>query len=103
MRRLGSGADLTGGQSTRNRPACQHRRRAVAGLECGRGGSVADLHGACEEKAMRELKVVGLDADSKYLICESADPAEQFKLPADDRLRALLRDAATSPEQPHLE
>ncbi len=52
---------------------------------------------------MRELKVVGLDADSKYLLCESADPAEQFKLAADDRLRALLRDAAASPEQPHLE
>ncbi|EUA57578.1 hypothetical protein I550_0703 [Mycobacterium intracellulare 1956] len=52
---------------------------------------------------MRELKVVGLDADSKYVICESDDPAEQFKLAADDRLRAVLRDAAQHPEQPQLE
>ena len=52
---------------------------------------------------MRELKVVGLDADSKYVICEGDDPAEQFKLAADDRLRALLRDAALSSEQPQLE
>ena len=52
-----------------------------------RDGSVIDLHGACEENAMRELKVVGLDADSKYVICESEDPAEQFQLAADDRLQ----------------
>lgn len=52
---------------------------------------------------MRELKVVGLDADSKYLICESDDPAEQFKLPADDHLRAVLRHEAEPPEQPQLE
>lgn len=52
---------------------------------------------------MRELKVVGLDADSKYVICQGDDPAEQFKLAADDRLRALLRDAALSSEQPQLE
>jgi hypothetical protein len=52
---------------------------------------------------MRELKVVGLDADSKYIICEGDDPAEQFKLAADDRLRALLAGAAQPPEQPHLE
>lgn len=51
---------------------------------------------------MRELKVVGLDADSKYLICESDDPAEQFKLPADDHLRAVLRHEAEPPEQPQL-
>jgi hypothetical protein len=52
---------------------------------------------------MRELKVVGLDADSKYLLCESDDPAEQFRLAADDHLRAVLRDEAKSPEQPRLE
>jgi hypothetical protein len=68
-----------------------------------RDGSVADLHGACEEKTMRELKVVGLDADSKYVICESDEPAEHFKLAANDRLRAVLRDAPQYPEQPHLE
>ena len=50
---------------------------------------------------MRELKVVGLDADSKYVICEGDAPAEQFKLAVDDRLRELLRDAKAAPEQPH--
>ena len=40
---------------------------------------------------MRELKMVGLDADGKHIICEGDDSAEQFKLPADDRLRAALR------------
>jgi Protein of unknown function (DUF3071) len=52
---------------------------------------------------MRELKVVGLDADSKYVICESGDTGEQFKLAADDRLRGLLRGEAASPDQPHLD
>jgi hypothetical protein len=52
---------------------------------------------------MRELKVVGLDADSKYLICESDDPAEQFKLSADDRLRTALRGEPAPTEQPQLE
>jgi hypothetical protein len=52
---------------------------------------------------MRELKTVGLDADSKYIICEVGDPAEQFMLPADDRLRALLRGDAAPPEQPQLD
>jgi Protein of unknown function (DUF3071) len=52
---------------------------------------------------MREFKMVGLDADSKYIICEGDDPADQFKLPVDDRLRALLRDNPAAPEQPHLD
>src|ERR1700736_3608062 len=52
---------------------------------------------------MRELKMVGLDADSKYIICEGDDPAEQFKLAVDDRLRDLLRGDAAPPEQPHLD
>jgi hypothetical protein len=52
---------------------------------------------------MRELKVVGLDADSKYVVCEGGDPAEQFRLAADDRLRDLLRKNAAPPEQPHLD
>jgi hypothetical protein len=52
---------------------------------------------------MRELKVVGLDADSKYIICEGDDPAEQFKLSADDRLRAALNGEPAQSEQPHLE
>jgi hypothetical protein len=52
---------------------------------------------------MRELKVVGLDADSKYIICEGDDPTEQFKLAADDRLRAALNGEPAQSEQPHLE
>ena len=39
---------------------------------------------------MRELKIVGLDADSKYVVCEIDEPAEQFRLAADDRLLARL-------------
>lgn len=52
---------------------------------------------------MRELKVVGLDADSKYIICQGDDPAEQFKLAANDRLRDLLRKEPALPEHPHLD
>ncbi|SOJ57107.1 hypothetical protein MSIMFB_04585 [Mycobacterium simulans] len=52
---------------------------------------------------MRELKAVGLDADGKYIICEAANPAEKFRLPADDRLRAALRGEAPPPEQPPLD
>jgi hypothetical protein len=52
---------------------------------------------------MRELKVVGLDADGKYIVCEGMDPAEKFKLPADDRLRAVLRGEELLPEQPQLD
>jgi hypothetical protein len=47
---------------------------------------------------MRELKVVGLDDDGKYIICEADDPAEQFKLLTDDRLRDALR-GEPPPEQ----
>jgi DUF3071 family protein len=52
---------------------------------------------------MRELKVVGLDDDGKYLICEGDDPVERFRLVADDRLRAVLRGESTPPEQPPLD
>jgi hypothetical protein len=52
---------------------------------------------------MRELKVVGLDHDGKYLICEGDEPAEQFRLAADDRLRAALRAEPPPPEQPQLD
>ena len=52
---------------------------------------------------MREVKLVGLDADGKYIICEGDDPAEQFRLPADDRLRAALRDGVAAPDQPKLD
>jgi hypothetical protein len=52
---------------------------------------------------MLELKVVGLDHDSKYILCEGGEPAEQFKLAADDRLRAALRGEPLPPEQPRLD
>jgi hypothetical protein len=52
---------------------------------------------------MRELKVVGLDADGKYLICENDEPTEQFRVRADDRLQDALRREAVPPEQPHLD
>jgi len=52
---------------------------------------------------MLELKVVGLDHDSKYIICEGREPAEQFKLAADDRLRAALRGELLPPDQPRLD
>src|SRR5271156_4155347 len=52
---------------------------------------------------MREVKLVGLDADAKYIICEGDDPAEQFRLPADDRLRAALRGGVAAPDQPQLD
>lgn len=52
---------------------------------------------------MRELKLVGLDADGKYLICGDDDPTDQFKLAIDDRLRAVLRDGPAALEQPQLD
>jgi Protein of unknown function (DUF3071) len=51
---------------------------------------------------MRELRVVGLDADGKHIVCESDTSAEQFKLPVNDRLRAAVR-GDTLLEQPQLE
>jgi Protein of unknown function (DUF3071) len=52
---------------------------------------------------MRELRVVGLDADGKNIICEGDAPAEKFKLPADDRLRAAVRGDAALLEQAQLD
>lgn len=52
---------------------------------------------------MRELKVVGVDADGKYILCEGASSAEKFRLPADDRLRAALNGEPVPVEQPHLD
>lgn len=52
---------------------------------------------------MRELKMVRLEADGKHIICETDDPAEQFKLAADDKLRAALRREPAPSEQPHLD
>jgi hypothetical protein len=52
---------------------------------------------------MRELKVVGLDADGKFILCDGAGPNEKFKLPADDRLRAAMNGEELPPEQPQLD
>ena len=52
---------------------------------------------------MRELTVVGLDDEGKYVVCEGDGPTERFKLVADDRLRALLRGESPPPEQPPLD
>jgi Protein of unknown function (DUF3071) len=52
---------------------------------------------------MRELKVVGLGADGKNIICEGDTPGEQFTLPADDRLRAAVRGDAVALDQPQLD
>ncbi|MGZ4584376.1 MAG: septation protein SepH [Mycobacterium sp.] len=52
---------------------------------------------------MRELKVVGLDADGKHIILQSDDPAEQFKVAVDDQLRAAVRGDPVPPVQPQLD
>jgi hypothetical protein len=52
---------------------------------------------------MRQLKLVGLDADGKHIVCEGDDPEEQFTLTVDDRLRAALAGDAASQEQPQLD
>ncbi len=52
---------------------------------------------------MRELKMVGLDPDGKHIICEAGDPAGTFKLVVDEKLKAVVRGEAMSPEQPHLD
>ncbi len=52
---------------------------------------------------MRELRVVGLDADGKNIICEDDAPADKFKLPVDDRLRAAVRGDAALVEQAQLD
>jgi hypothetical protein len=52
---------------------------------------------------MRDLKVVGLDADGKHIVCEGDTPAEQFRVQLDNRLRAALRGETVLPEQPHLD
>ncbi|BBX63357.1 hypothetical protein MSAS_25310 [Mycobacterium saskatchewanense] len=52
---------------------------------------------------MRELKVVGLDADGKHVVCQGDGPAEQFKLAIDEQLRAAVRGDRIPPEQPQLD
>jgi len=43
------------------------------------------------EVTMRTLRVIGLDADGRSVICEDAECAQQFRLPADEHLRAAAR------------
>lgn len=52
---------------------------------------------------MRELRVVGLDADGTNIICEVDAPAEKLKLPVDDRLRVAVRGDAALLEQAQLD
>jgi Protein of unknown function (DUF3071) len=52
---------------------------------------------------MRELTVVGLDVDSKHIICESTKPSERFLLRADERLRAAVRGEAVRARQPEVD
>jgi hypothetical protein len=52
---------------------------------------------------MRELKVVGLDVDSRRIICETDDSAEKFVLRSDERLRAAVRGDQVGSNQATLE
>lgn len=52
---------------------------------------------------MRELKVVGLDADGKRIICETEDSGEKFVLYADERLRAAVRGDQTVSNQTQID
>jgi hypothetical protein len=49
---------------------------------------------------MRELNVVGLDVDSKRIICEADGSGEKFLLRSDDRLRAAVRGDRPVSSQP---
>ncbi|OBH90289.1 septation protein SepH [Mycobacterium sp. E2989] len=52
---------------------------------------------------MRELKMVGIGADGKHVICEAGNPEEQFKLAVDDQLKAAVRGETMPTEQPQLD
>lgn len=40
---------------------------------------------------MRDLRVVGLEADGKFVVCADPKTGDRFRLPADDKLRAASR------------
>lgn len=40
---------------------------------------------------MRALRVVGLDADGRSVVCEDVERGQQYRLPADEQLRAAAR------------
>src|ERR1700761_4756681 len=52
---------------------------------------------------MRELKVVGRDADGKHIIVETGEAAEQFKLVIDEQLKSVVRGDPPESEQPQLD
>jgi hypothetical protein len=52
---------------------------------------------------MRELKVVGLDADGRHIVCELDDSADKLKLPVDERLRAAVRGDIARANQTQME
>lgn len=56
---------------------------------------------------MRELKIVGLDVDGKHIVCESyhqnGEPADQYKIRIDDRLRAAVRGDGARVNQTHID
>lgn len=52
---------------------------------------------------MRELKVVGLDAGGKRIVCETADSSETFSLRVDERLRAAVRGDKTVSNQTQMD
>src|ERR1700730_3055321 len=52
---------------------------------------------------MRELKIVGLDADGKHIICEGDNPADKYKIGVDDRLRAAVRGDGARVNQTHID
>lgn len=40
---------------------------------------------------MRTLRVIGLDADGRSVVCEDTERGQQYRLPADEQLRAAAR------------
>jgi hypothetical protein len=40
---------------------------------------------------VRALRLIGLDADGRSVICEDVDGSQQYRLPADEQLRAAAR------------
>ena len=44
-----------------------------------------------EEVKVRDLRVVGLEADGKFVVCADPKTGDRFRLPADDKLRAVSR------------
>ncbi|MBO0839343.1 MAG: DUF3071 domain-containing protein, partial [Sciscionella sp.] len=52
---------------------------------------------------MRQLRVIGLDEDGKFVVCEDSSGGERFTIPADERLRAAARGDITRLGQAQIE